>query len=368
MEIADYIEHQRIHRYIYVGLFLLSILVLTSCTAQEKNLGLVNNKELAADPLSNGTTWVDPLFFIEGQLCQHLREIFQDSKGNLWFGTNNYEIMCYDRKELKYFIGEDGLNTGRVTGIAEDKDRNLWFGTYSGLIMYDGDSFKSFTKNDGLPDNEIWSLLLDSKGVFWIGTTMGLSRYDGKDFATINIPKVEVKEVKTVYASDRITALAEDKNGKLWIGTDGFGLYKFDGESFTTYTKEDGLCDNTINELLIDKKGNLWIGTFWGGVSKYDGNTFTNFTDNGVISGIEAGAFFEDKNGDIWFAIENNGVYRYRDGTFDNFYKSSNLPTNSILSIYKDREDRFWFGGWGGLFRFDGNFFTSVTKNGPWAN
>ncbi len=56
---------------------------------------------------------VDPLFFIDGQLCQHVRKIFQDRSGNLWFGTNVYGLMRFDGDTLVYFDEKDGLGLGR---------------------------------------------------------------------------------------------------------------------------------------------------------------------------------------------------------------------------------------------------------------
>ena len=98
----------------------------------------------------------------------------------------------------------------------------------------------------------------------------------------------------------------------------------------------------------------------------YDGVKFHNFTQDGLLDGVEAGAFYEDTDGSIWFAIENHGVYRYDGQGFQHYHKEAGLE-GSILSIYRDNQDRFWFGGWGGLYRFDGSTFTSVTKDGPWA-
>jgi ligand-binding sensor domain-containing protein len=102
-----------------------------------------------------------------------------------------------------------------------------------------------------------------------------------------------------------------------------------------------------------------------GGQSRFDGEKFTNFTKKGEISGVEVSAFFEDSNGDIWFGAENKGVYKY-DGEDFTHYDQDSFSNGSILSIYKDKESRFWFGGWGGLFRYDNEKFTSVTKDGPW--
>lgn len=327
-----------------------------------------------ANDLKVDVPWVDPLFFIDGQLCQHLRRIFQDKSGNLWFGTNNYGIMRYNGDTLEYFDKNEGQNCSRITGIVEDKEGNVWFGAYGGITRYDGKSFTIFSEKDGLVDKEVWSLIIDSNGIFWIGTTEGVSQFNGEKFTSFPIPKAKVKDTTTTFAYNRISCILEDKNGIIWFGTDGFGICKYDpsapigsgGKTFTFITKEDGLCGNNIYDIMEDTKGNIWIGTMFGGISRYDGKSFTNFTRDGVIEGIEVGGLYEDKSGNIWFAAENSGVYRYDGKSFTNFYTKDGLNTNGILCIYKDREARFWFGGWGGLFRYDGKSFFPVTKDGPW--
>jgi len=352
--------------YIPVYLFLLFSVSITSCTGQE-NKGLKGTKvESTEEHNSDSTTaWIDPLFFNDGQLCQHLRKIFQDNSGNLWFGTNNYGLLRYDGDTLVYF-SEEELNSGRITGISEDKAGNVWVSNNKGLSKYDGKSFTNFVEKEAPFENEAWSLLIDSKDRIWVGTNEGVRQFDGEAFIPFPIPKAPVEDTTTYYAADRISSILEDKTGTIWFGTDGFGICKYDGKNFTFLTKKDGLPDNNIGGLMQDSKGNIWIGTMYGGVSKYDGQSFINFTQDGVIEGIELGGMHEDKNGNIWLAFENHGVYRYDGTSFTNFNEKDGLNTNTILDIFEDREGRFWFGGWGGLFRYEDKSFVVVTKDGPW--
>ena len=349
---------------------LFALVLISSCSGQDKTKGL-----------SEGVTqdkperpWVDELMYIDGQLCQHLRTIFEDSKGNLWFGTNNYDIMRYDGDSLVYFGEKDGFASGRLTGIAEDKEGTIWFGTSAALTKYDGTSFTNYSEREGPFGNEIWSLMIDKKGLIWLGTNDGVRTFDGTSFSSFSIPKGVVQDTTTIYGYDRITSIMEDSKGIFWIGTDGFGLCKYDptaekrgsGKTFTVLTKEDGLPDNNISGFIEDHHGNIWMSSMFGGVSKYDGKTYHNFTLDGELEGIEAGAFFEDSKGDMWFAVENVGVYRYDGKSFEKKNEADGLNTNGVLAIYEDTKGRFWFGGWGGLFRFDGQKFVSVTKDGPW--
>ena len=173
--------------------FILIILFfLTSCKGQENgNLRQLKVNPPKEDSSNLVTPKKDNLFFIDGQLCQHLRKIFQDKSGKLWFGTNVYDVMCYNGDSLVYYSETDGFSGGRVTGIVEDKDGNIWFGTSEGLTKYDhalvgtgANPFTVYTEKDGLLNNEIWSILIDGKGIFWIGTNAGVSRFDPSQIGT----------------------------------------------------------------------------------------------------------------------------------------------------------------------------------------
>ena len=340
--------------------------ILFSLTACQGQTDRRSDPVMSDSPRSTVPTYTDPLFFLDGQLCQHVRKIFQDSRGDLWFGTNVYGLMRYDGDTLVYLGKKDGLGGGRITGLAEDRAGRLWISDYGGLTRFDGTSFTNYAEAEGLSDPETWCLLLDRENRIWVGTTHGVFLFDGKQFTPFVVPKPPVKDPQVIFGPDRITAMAQDSSGKIWFGFDGYGLTRFDGKSFASFTREDGLCDNTIYDLMTDSRGNLWIGTFFGGVSIYDGKNFVNPTRDGAITGEEAGGFFQDTDGDIWFAAENNGVFRYDGQSYVHYDEASGLQTNGILSIYRDRNGRLWLGGWGGLFRLDNGRIVPVTRNGPW--
>ncbi|HRA17579.1 MAG TPA: two-component regulator propeller domain-containing protein [Flavobacteriales bacterium] len=402
---------------------LLSITFLSSCNAQPLPKAPV---VITNDTVPIPGEWPVRLSY-EGQLCHWVRNMLQDSRGALWFGTNHYGVIRYQNDTLEYFADSVGITGGRINGIVEDREGNVWLATDGeGLFKYDPTDtrnmsrrgFCHYTTKDGLLHNEIWSMTMGRDGTIWLGTMDGLCRFDPsalptgqagplgtQAFTTVPIPAVRADDTTAMLSPTRITCILEDSKGNIWLGRDAGGLFKFDpsamvdgsGTAFTHYTTEDGLSDNSVTGLMEDSRGNLWIGSSFGGVSRYNGKTFENFTKDGVIEGMEVGAFYEDKKGNIWFAAENFGVYRYDpsalptgqagslragDSGFTNYYTEDGLDTNGILAILQDREGRFWFGGWKGLFRFDpslrqalegpaslrtgGKRFFHVTKTGPW--
>jgi ligand-binding sensor domain-containing protein len=307
---------------------------------------------------------------LNGMVSEFVRTMYQDKKGNYWFGTNGNGIIRYDGQTLATMTIEGIHPYMRVIKIVEDKAGNVWFGTSDGLIKYDGKQFASFSKKEGLPgDNEeIWGLTIDKSGLIWVGSIGGVSHFDGEKFIPFSLPDSMVENPQPRLSDKLVFKIIEDKRGTIWLVTDGNGIFKYNKGEFTHLTTKNGLTDNNAADILEDKQGNIWIGTLYGGTSKFDGTTFTNFTKDGIIKGEETGGFFEDRKGNIWFSAENVGVYKY-DGTNFTLYTTENgLTSNLVLSIFEDNKGQLWFGTWQGLCIFDGEKFMNAKENEPWTN
>jgi ligand-binding sensor domain-containing protein len=151
----------------------------------------------------------------------------------------------------------------------------------------------------------------------------------------------------------------QDKAGNLWFGTLNEGVYRYDGKSFTQFTKKDGLNDNCVNEIIEDREGNLLFGTP-AGICKYDGKTFAPFTDNKLMNSISISSLLEDKDGNIWFGTKNNGVYRYDGKSLTNFLNKDymfhhKIHAQLIMDMLQDKKGNIWFSSWngGGVWRYD---------------
>jgi ligand-binding sensor domain-containing protein len=71
----------------------------------------------------------------------------------------------------------------------------------------------------------------------------------------------------------------QDKDGNYWFGTNGEGVFRYDGKTLVQFTDKDGLANDQVQTIQEDKLGNIWFGTSLYGVSRYDGRAFTTFTD-----------------------------------------------------------------------------------------
>ncbi len=153
---------------------------------------------------------------------------------------------------------------------------------------------------------------------------MGVCRYDGKTFTWLT---------EKGLGGPAIRALFEDRNGNLWFGNNGNGLFRYDGKTLTNFTEEKGLSNPeflksnkpgpgtlarvwTINE---DKNGDIFIGTIDAGVWRYDGKTLTNYTTKDGLTSNVVNIIYKDKKGELWFGTEGAGVCKFNGTSFTQF-------------------------------------------------
>jgi ligand-binding sensor domain-containing protein len=169
----------------------------------------------------------------------------------------------------------------------------------------------------------------------------------------------------------------EDAEGNLWFGSNGEGLYKYDGKLFVHFGMEQGLNSNIIYSILQDKTGNVWVGTKKG-LNRFDGNKFnsipivlsittssfssnTNNTENAVW------CMLQDKNGTIWFGTD-DGVYCYNAKEFTRFLDNQTLTNKDslnlkgIFSILEAKNGNIWFAECAaeGVSSFDGKRLNTI--------
>ena len=347
-------------------------LQITSCIGQVKEKPVNNTTEngISSQPINSNQSTTFPQIHtnLNGMVREFVRTMYQDKKGNYWFGTNGSGIIRYDGKTLERINVEQIPNWLAIIKIIEDEVGNIWFGTSSGLVKYDGEKYTKFSTEVGLQNEEIWGLAVDSKGLIWVGSVGGASHFDGKMFTPFLLPNTVVENAESMLSIKSAGGFVEDNDGNMWINNDGNGIFKYKSGVFTHLTKENGLTDNNAGVGLKDRNGNIWIGSFNGGASKFDGTTFTNFTKDGIIEGIETGGFYEDSKGNIWFTAENIGVYKYDGTKFILYTTKDGLTSNVVLSIFEDNKGQLWFGTWQGLCIFDGEKFVNARDKEPWTN
>ncbi|MBL1213099.1 MAG: hypothetical protein HND52_07070 [Ignavibacteriae bacterium] len=294
---------------------------------------------------------------------------------------------------------EDGLSQSTIFDIVQDSKSFMWFATNNGLNRYDGYNFKVYTSSafdtNSISDNGVTALYKDSDGVMWAGTKQGvLNKYDYRsdnferfyfDTDTLKNKLNEKLYSESLIAfarnsSSTISAIEEDSDGNLWIGTWGDGIIKFNKSTgnwrriFAAQKKDNQLSSNRVVKLLVDSEDVVWVGTFGKGVNRlksigsdslkidffqFNRSDLNSLSSNNVIS------IFEDSFGNIWIGTFGYGLNklpaneRNRAASkvkFKKFYftRGNSLSSNTIIDITEDKEKYLWIATiGGGLDRLD---------------
>ena len=311
-----------------------------------------------------------------------VRSILEDSKGNIWFGSDKEGVCLLQNEKFQYFTTENGLSHNQVRNIYEDKNGIIWFECGEGLSIYDGQKMAIYkernydsTKQWKLSDSDLWFKGDETAGYNKLEGNPGVYQYDGKNLYYRTFPiKPKLGEENGYSIS---TPFVKSKNGMVWFGTYGT-LIGYDGKQFKIFNNDSlGLNGTTeylhIRCIMEDSKGNLWIGNNSGGstiggigVLKYDGKEFIHFTKQHQLrkedtKGNSLDRVFsigEDASGNIWFGTVESGVWRYDGNSVKNLTKKDGLDGGLIWIIYKSKTGELWFGGGpNGVYRFTGKSF-----------
>jgi ligand-binding sensor domain-containing protein len=223
-------------------------------------------------------------------------------------------------------------------------DGTLWAATWKGASRFNGKTFTTYSTGDGLIDKWVYSMAMDRDKRFWFGTEGGVTMYDGKRWTSwthkdglgADLPRAangskpkapsphheqSAKDISD-YNPNYVLATVIDAAQNKWFGTWGGGLSRFDGKQWVTFTTQDGLTGNVVNALAFDRRGVLWIGTD-AGVSRMDPAACTSpapgrkpsckFTKFSTFDGLFHDAVYAiaiDATGAKWFGTY-GGVSRY---------------------------------------------------------
>ncbi|MEZ4806105.1 MAG: two-component regulator propeller domain-containing protein [Flavobacteriales bacterium] len=307
------------------------------------------------------------------RIAQYVVHAFTDNKGTLWFGTMGHGVAHVADGRLTFHSPADGAGGDVVSSIAQDRYGDMWFAGHegTGLVRYDGNVFSQQWSEESAVNT-------DRDGNVWAATAREVLRHDGEHFVPFPLP-IDRAAI-TVYAirPGRASLALHDSKGDFWFRTDGAGLLKYDGKDFTHYTKEDGLCSNSVNDVVEDDDGRIWVicmqafqpgMTDDGGLCRLDGERFTGFPELHGLHHNDLYTLFKDSKGAIWVGATGTGVYRF-DGTDFTLYDRTDRPDLNagfgLQGMTEAADGTLWCGFSGGLFRFDGKGFVHVGRNGPW--
>lgn len=200
----------------------------------------------------------------------------------LWLAFLVFPLSNHAQKTYSFeHIGkEKGLSQGTINAILQDSRGLMWFGTNDGLNSYDGVKMTVYryqhNNPNGLQSNNILSLVEDHKGRIWVGTFGGNIQYYDPISQVFHTPALKNNSSNNFSGIINAYCIAPQSNGAIWVGTSN-GLFRIDPElqsveEFLPGKLKQNIEAGSIYALLIDD-GKLWIGMEKGGLAVLDMNT-----------------------------------------------------------------------------------------------
>ncbi len=255
-----------------------------------------------------------------------------------------------DAPTFQTYMQRDGLAADYVTSIAFAPDGAVWIGTPRGATRVQDKYWVTYTAANGLGNAWVSGIAVGGDGKIYFATNGGgLMIFDGATRKTITTSN-------SAISSNYLTAVAVDKQKRVWVGTYGAGVARLDGDAWTKFS----LANNYINALALDASGNPWVATS-DGAFFFDGQRWTQFTQATGLASSRVSAVAVAPDGRIWFATD-NGVTVYDGKTYRSYKDADGLGSNSARAIAIDAQKRVWIGTAGGVSVLDGGKWKTYTR------
>ena len=194
------------------------ILLLSSCNSHSKSNQGIQNMRSSSESVATENDTTSLLKYTSG-----IREIFEDSKGNIWIGSGNEGVCLYDGLSFTYFTKEDGLSHNQVRAVHEDENGLIWFECGFGLSYYDGDKITTVTKKDyssrndwQKSENDLWFKGDETYGYNELEKEPGIYRSHSGMVTYLAFPVPPHKYALQTYSVTTKTFTGKD--GTLWFG------------------------------------------------------------------------------------------------------------------------------------------------------
>jgi signal transduction histidine kinase/ligand-binding sensor domain-containing protein len=348
----------------------------------------------------DGTIWVgtnDGLYRLEGGTSlrpvdvgipreyaeqREVTNVMEDARASVWISTRNGLYRRWPDGSATRYTKADGLPTDYISGVFEDRERQLWVTTQNhGFFRMTADATHRapvmdppFERIQGVPVNWVFQLFQASDGRYWVAMANGLAEF---------FPNGDVTGRRFRSYADRsgvtdfqIISVAEDSAGNLWLGTGSSGAMKVTRGGFATYGTPDGI--RSVHAVFEDDRGNVCFrGTVLGDGGRtvfegaslsgpngdelwlhvrfgcFDGKRFEWFYPPGITNfgWVNQGITLRTRNGEWWVGTA-DGVYRYAPMTHLPRMKTARpiaiygtqdgLPGPQVFRLFEDSRARVW--------------------------
>ncbi len=334
--------------------------------------------------------------------AEEITALYQDTDARLWIGTRKDGLWCLVDGVVRRVTATRALGSLAVTCIAGDRAGGLWVGTTNGLSRFNGTNVTRFTVAEGLPSDVISSVHVSAPNTVWITTRKGMCQYkEGRlsplefhadspggspemigiyndqrgnlwafgDTYLVNLN--DGKRFNYFRSGDtlslRIWSSCEGRDGQLWLGTSGQGVFSFSEGHFRPLLLRDASLGSDVQAIHEDGEGNLWLGTFGSGLVRLQMRRVQTLDAGNGLPVERASCLSVAEDGEVWAGYAKEGLFVKMGERFERVKMPDGLePFNLITSLATTSKGELWAGTLGlGLKRLkEGAAGHLTTENG----
>jgi ligand-binding sensor domain-containing protein/signal transduction histidine kinase len=248
-----------------------------------------------------------------------------------------------------------GVKDNEIFDVLKDHLGNTLYCTGKGVVR-ETDGRIEKLESDAPIGQAALKVYEDAHGTVWVAKDKGLFRVTSTGLELVD----KEMQVRSLYS---------DRDGNLWVGTNGDGLYRFKDPAVRMFTKDDGLPNDVIMTVIVAHDGSVWTGANCGGITRYDGTHFQTYNEKHGLLNTCVWSIAEDLNRDLWIGTYGGGAFRYHDGSFTQYSKGQGMPDDIVGHVYVSRDGSVWFSTPRGLTRLrNGELRNFTTADGLPAN
>jgi len=272
------------------------------------------------------------------QPLENIQGICPGRAGGFWAASDG-SLQEWKGTECVKDLGAMPWGLDQLTTMFETRSGLVVAGTFDQGLYVISSRGKALhlSQTNGLPNDWVTAVTEDHEDNLWVGTRAGLVMLHPTSITTLVPPDK--------CAGYPVFSVALGAEGEIWLGTEGAGIYRLKKGEWSHYGVEQGLANTYVWSVSADADGRIWAGTWEKGIFVRQGDVFGRLP--GLETNASAFAVLHETNGDSWVGTS-SGLLRYHSGQVEWVTPEKQMKSPNVRCVVRDGAGTLWFGMFGG--------------------